>query len=52
MLSYMTKGVIKLRILRGDGYLALFQWALNPVTIVFIRVKQREIKHTEKDQAV
>ena len=47
MLPYLENaftGMIILRILRTGDYSLLFGWALNVITCILIRGKQREIK--------
>ena len=47
MLPYLEKaftGMIILRISRTGNYSVLFGWALNAITCILIRGKQREIK--------
>ena len=48
----MANDVTKLRVFRGGDYPGLSQWALNPMTSVRIRVRQRDIKQTEEEKAV
>lgn len=49
-LSYRTKDVIKLRILRGRAYLGLPKSALDAITCIPIRGRQQAVtlRHTEE----
>lgn len=40
--------MIKIRILKGGDYPVLSGWALNDITSVFIRERQREATYTRK----
>lgn len=50
ILPYRAKDGIKLKILRGDIYSVLSMRALNPITSVPIRVRQREIWQNRRKQ--